>query len=309
MLKNNIQIINFLKKSSNVYTEANNEIIIHCPYCDDALRKNANRHGHLYISVHTPVFHCFRCETSGFLGNLLNDLGFDDFEAIKELNSKFNISIFKKKQLDTVVKKDFNDYILQKNKNFKIGNLCEFEKFEKYMYLRLGNFCDYTKYLISPEIINQKLCAAIYNLAGNFVTARIINSVNNFRYIRNKNINEYYYFQEFNFDVKKDIIISEGIFDILSLYRFSLFPKEQGFYLSILGKNYPRAITWLIENHLMIGEFNIHLIFDVENKKNLQKTLFFCKRVINRLNHRIKIHGYIPTIAEDVGNFPAFEKI
>ena len=121
-LRNLPEVINFLKNSAAVFQDSGNEYVTHCPYCDDALRPNARSHGHLYISKTSPVFHCFRCETSGHLGTLLRDLGFTDNSVLNELGtSKFldvhERSVIKKKQTVSV-----EDSIADKNKRFNIGN-------------------------------------------------------------------------------------------------------------------------------------------------------------------------------------------
>lgn len=309
-IKNQPTIINFLKSVSAVFQDSGNEIVIHCPYCDDALRKDAQKHGHLYISTMSPVFHCFRCDISGFLGVLLKDLGFDDQSVLNELGGSLKFSSKKNSAIGLEQKNNqiYNN-ILLKNLNFVRGDPVNYEKFERYVYSRLGMYCDYTKYLMTPEIINKKLCASFYNCSGNFTTARIINPINNFRYIRNKNFNDYYYFQKLDFDTYKNIVISEGVFDILSLYRFSIFPKQLSFFLAIHGKGFPSAISSLIETHLMIGSYNIHVIFDRDAAQNVKKYLYFCKKIANKLNNEINIIGYIPGISNDAGEFPIIEKV
>ena len=302
-------IVNFLKSSAAVFQDNGNEYITHCPNCDDALRPNARSHGHLYISKTSPVFHCFRCETSGHLGTLLRDLGFTDEEALKELGiSKFlnmhESSVIKKKK-DTTVE----EFISNRNKRFDVGDQANYIKFRKYIFKRLGNYCDFNKYLITPEIINRQLCASFYNKEGNFVTARILEPSNNYRYIRNKGISELYYFQDLDFDKYKNIVVTEGVFDCIKLYRFSdHFPKNETFYIAILGKNYPKTINWLLTTQIPIGKYNINLVFDNDNK-SYKKTMFICCKIGGRINKNVSINGYKPVLLNDAGEYPFLEKI
>ena len=308
-LRNLPVIVNFLKSSAAVFQDSGNEYITHCPYCDDALRPNARSHGHLYISKTTPVFHCFRCETSGHLGMLLKDLGFNDEETLKELgSSKFlNVherSVIKKKR-DITAEMSITD----KNQRFNIGNNGNYIKFRKYIYERLGNYCNFNKYLITPEIINKQLCASFYNNDGSFVTARILEPKNNYRYIRTKGISEPYYFQELDFDKYKNIVVTEGVFDCIKLYRFSdHFPKDETFYVAILGKNYPRTVNWLLTTQIPIGRYKINLIFDNDNGM-YKKTLFICRKIASRINKKVSINGYKPVLLNDAGEYPFLEKI
>ena len=308
-LRNLPEIVNFLKGSAAVFQDSGNEYITHCPYCDDALRPNARSHGHLYISKNSPVFHCFRCETSGHLGTLLRDLGFTDEEALKELgSSKFlnfhERSVIKKKQ-----DKSVRDFIVDKNNRFNIGDQANYIKFRKYIFNRLGNYCDFNKYLISPEIINKQLCASFYNREGNFVTARILEPTNNYRYIRNKGVSESYFFQELDFDRYKNIVMTEGVFDCIKLYRFSdHFPKNETFYIAILGKNYPRTVNWLLTTQIPIGKYDINLVFDNDNKL-YRKTIFICRKIGGRINKKVEINGYKPVLLNDAGEYPFLEKV
>ena len=302
-------IVNFLKNSATVFQDNGNEYITHCPYCDDALRPNARSHGHLYISKTSPVFHCFRCETSGHLGTLLRDLGFTDEDALKELGmSKFlnthEFSAIKKKKDVTA-----EEFISNRNHRFDIGDQANYIKFRKYIFKRLGNYCDFNKYLITPEIINRQLCASFYNRDGNFVTARILEPTNNYRYIRNKGASELYYFQDLDFDQYKNIVITEGVFDCIKLYRFSdHFPKNETFYVAILGKNYPRTVNWLLTTQIPIGEYNINLVFDNDNRL-YKKTMSICRKIIGRINKKVVINGYKPVLLNDAGEYPFLEKI
>lgn len=313
-IKDNFEIINFLKSLSNVYKDNGNEIIIHCPYCDDALRANAKSHGHLYISNKTPVFHCFRCDTSGHLSSLLKDLGFTNTNILADLgNTKYSFSseklLFNQKIKSEKDKLTFFDFLRDKKEKFKKGDIGGYNLFERYIYSRLGMYCDIDKYLIIPEMINGKVCASFFNKNTNFVTSRIIETTTNFRYIRNKDVSELYFFQEMDFDDYTDIVLTEGVFDNIKLYRFcDLYPRNQTFFLSILGKNYGKIIKWLVSQHIPIGKYNIHVVFDKDNKF-YKKTYYFCKKIVKNINQNINVYGYMPIISNDCGEYPFIQKI
>ena len=308
-LRNFPEIINFLKNSAAVFQDSGNEFITHCPYCDDALRPNARSHGHLYISKSNPVFHCFRCEASGHLGTLLRDLGFRDEELLRELGTSKYLNVRERSVIGRKQEKTAHDVILDRNRRFKIGNRGEYIKFRKYVSGRLGNYCDFSKYLITPEIINKQLCASFYNSDGKFTTARILEPTNNYRYIRSKDVSELYYFQELDFDQYKNIVITEGVFDCIKLYRFSdHFPKDETFYVAILGKNYPRTVNWLLTTQIPIGEYDINLVFDNDNKM-YKKTMSICRKIGGRINKKVPINGYKPVLLNDAGEYPFLEKI
>lgn len=308
-IKNNLEVINFLKSTSKVYQENGNEIVIHCPYCDDALRANARSHGHLYISVSAPVFHCFRCETSGFLGTLLRDLGFTNLEVLSELGSLKFLQSSERSLIKKKTEKSIYETIRSKNFNFRLGETNNYYQFEKYVFSRIGSFCDIDRYLITPEVIDKKLCASFYNADGNYVTSRILNPMNNYRYVRSKGVSELYYFQELDFDTYEEIVLGEGVFDVLKLYRFSdLFPKNKTFYMAILGKNYGRVVNWLLESQIPIGSYRINLVFDNDNKFQ-KKSIHFCRKIANRINPNVEVNGFRPVLLNDAAEFPFLEKI
>jgi hypothetical protein len=84
--------INFLKENLGEPVKVKSkEIICRCPWCE--LGKNKT-HYHLYISLTSPIFHCFHgeCQTSGTIKKLILKLtGIDtsdkyvDREKIKEI--------------------------------------------------------------------------------------------------------------------------------------------------------------------------------------------------------------------------------
>lgn len=68
-------IIQALKSNSKVFYQSSTEIIMFCPFCNDSTRKGPGKvptHGHLYISLNEPVYHCQRCKTSGHIITLLS---------------------------------------------------------------------------------------------------------------------------------------------------------------------------------------------------------------------------------------------
>lgn len=308
-IRNFPEIINFLKGSAAVFHDSGDEFVTHCPYCDDALRPNARSHGHLYISKTNPVFHCFRCEASGHLSTLLRDLGFSNETVLHDLGSSKYLNIHEKSVIRKKQEHTIQDIICDSNKRFKIGNLGNYIKFRKYIFDRIGNYCDFNKYLITPEIINKQLCAAFYNHDGNFTTARILEPTNNYRYIRSKNVSETYFFQDLDFDQYKNIVVTEGVFDCIKLYRFSdHFPKNETFYVAILGKNYPRTVNWLLTTQIPIGKYNINLVFDNDNKL-YKKTMSICRKIGGRINKNVSINGYKPVLLNDAGEYPFLEQI
>lgn len=299
-------IIQFLKRVSGYFKQSSKEFIIHCPYCDDATRKNAHSHGHLYISIERPVFHCFRCDSSGVLINLIKDLGYNDESVINRLSSSVKFNVEKNSTVKLNRSKSINFY--ERLLNMKFCNPGLFDEGVRYIQSRIDRYVDLNYYRMIPEMINNQTCISFYNYDNNFTTARIITPKKNYRYIKNNGSMDLYYFQEKDFDQYDNIVLAEGPFDIVSLHRYSVFPKDKSFYLALLSKNYGKVLTRLIQSELMIGRYNVHLVFDSDNSYYMY-VLKVCQKIANRFNQLITVNGYRPVISNDVGEMPLIRMV
>lgn len=297
------------KVSPNMYTDMGSEIQIHCPFCDDAQRPHASNHGHLYLAINAPVFNCFRCGTSGTILRLLLETGFTDDDVIKYISSFIRYNFIKdySKKVSTSYKQIQNLYINNTTKvvEFKKNNIDLFKTFQKYIINRIGNV-DYNTFFIHPIMLENSLCCGFNNSDNEFITARII-SKSKARYINSKE-NYLYYFQPNNFEIYNQIVIGEGPFDIIPLYLFSNKFKNCLF-ISIGGKKYLSTIEYLITRFILIGKYEIHLIFDSDFKlPNL--TLNRCKFLVEKYNSDILVKGYTPIEPfQDTGDFPQVTEI
>ena len=288
---------------------SSNEIQIHCPFCDDASRKNAASHGHLYISTDKCVFHCFRCGMSGSVVKLLIYTSFDDNDVIKLLSQNINYKFIKNitvknLKLDNVINK-----IININGKFTIDQPKLFNKYKYYIFKRIGEYIDFTNYLIAPTITidkykKQTLSCQFYNANFELITTRFIDS--RFRY--QKNSNNLYYFQKKDFDKYKEITITEGAFDAINLDLYNNNFKNN-FFISMHGKKYVKTIEDLILNELLIGIFKINLVYDQDytfKNNNLKK----CQTIAKKLNPEITIDGFAPmNKVNDVADFSAVQQI
>jgi hypothetical protein len=284
-----------LKGISSIYNDTGNEIIIFCPFCDDATRRANPTHGHCYIAKTSPVFICFRCDVSGNLRKLLE---YTDFKDIKLLNS---IASFK--SIGTRVKNVYtNTSQIQLD---YVNTLCafrysypkEYDIFKNYIAMRIGNVNILT-FNILPSFIDNKLICSFYNYLNMRITTRFINNSK----IRYKHHGGQYFFQKPKFD---NIIICEGPFDIINMY---LYGSLKGFFIAMCGKKYVEVVQNLILCECMIGKHNIHVIFDsdVKNKKFILQKL---RNIAITLNDEIMINGYVPTLSKDVGEIPIIDDI
>jgi hypothetical protein len=299
------QIVDHLHSISKLYKDQAGEIVIHCPFCDDASRKNALSHGHCYLSKTHPVFHCFRCDSSGTLLRLLIETGFDDSEILSYLNQslsyKFTKNYYQQSKKRVIKLNQIYNDIIKQNIEFQLNNEKQFEVYKQYLKSRLGDV-DFSKFLITPDLFHNKLCCNFINSDNILVVQRIIDNTDQFRYHLNKQSNGLYYFQEKNFEIFNRIVLAEGPFDIIPLYLYNYNFKDC-FFMSISGKKYISVLENLLIQDLLIGNFQINLIFDKD--VDYKKYMYRSKSIVTLYNSDIELKGHLPLIKKDTGEFPA----
>lgn len=283
-------ILHFRKISPGMFRNLGKEIMIHCPFCNDAMRQNSSDHGHLYFSIDFPVFNCFRCNTSGTLIKFLILTDFVDEDVFNYLKQFIHHNFTK----DIQIRK--YDYNLNKIKKKIIAYLTKFIKdnkkefniFKNYLYERIGEFV-FADFLVVPKIEENNISCCFYNSEGIMITKRFIKD-NKKRYQKKSGR---YFFQNKDFSKYKNIVIAEGPFDIITLYLFNL-KFDNSLFFALCGKNYLNFLEESILNDMIIGEYNINLIFD--NDYNYINTYNKCKILTRNLNKDITLNGFVPSI-------------
>lgn len=321
-------VVNHLKFiSPGMFQDKGSHIAMFCQFCDDATRKPNPQHGHLYVSKNLPVFYCQRCAETGTILKLLLSTGFDDQEAISYLSGflkyYFTKDYFKINQRRKSKKKKINEiknFTLNKLWNLRKENRDNYEMFINYIKNRIGNV-DFTKFFIYPDYIEFKknelafkyFSCCFLNRFGNFSTARVIEKNSYYRF-RNSNDNSLYFFQKNDFEKYNQIVLSEGVFDILNTYLYnSKFDMENTFYASVNGKKFISNIEYLTITELLLGDYEINIVFDNDDE-NFKKTIKIARKIVNSFNNNITIKGWLPSFnlnqrVKDTGDFPSITEI
>lgn len=306
-------IVYFLQSISSIYKELNNGWVqILCPFCDDSTRKNTKiSHGHFYIAKTTNYCHCFRCEYQNSLSRALTSLGFSDKASLLILtqNNTNNFYYFKNK-LKTVDKihNIFNfldDYYVK----FKSNHPNEFDEFLKYIYSRCSDI-NPIEFLIQPIIKDGYLLAGFYNINGQYVTGRYITKHPKFRYLNENNaVKPYYFFQDiYNISDYSNIVICEGAFDLINLYRYYKH-FNNAFYIAIGGKQFNKILKELLTSYLLIGNYHFNIILDNDLNMKSTKLINSCSNTIQSLNPFATISFFIPSLYKDVSDLVQLEKL
>lgn len=298
------EIITHLKSISKRYNKhSSGWIEIFCPWCDDAIRKTNPSHGHLYISPTNSFVHCFRCGAKSNLEKLLVDTNFKNNKILKLLKKTGNISYRSYKTIQSPKIDNIQKHIKTYNKSFPKD---KFQQFQNYIYSRCLNI-NSTKFYLLPIFYQNQLMVQFLNSNGSIVGNRFISKSK--RYLNSKE-RHLYFFQDINNIDKYDFItLAEGAFDIINLFNYChYFNNDKTFYVAICGCDYKSTITTLITNYLMIGKYQINIVFDngIQYLKQITHQILF---TINELNCEIKIQFYLPLIAKDVSDVMLIKQI
>lgn len=310
--------------SPTMFQDKGSHYMMFCQFCNDATRKPNPAHGHLYVSKELPVFYCQRCGKAGTILNLLISTGFNDEECLEFISSflkyKFTKDHYKQIEKKKKTKKiSLRDHFVEEIKKVKKEEPKNYDVFLNYLHNRVGTF-DYLFFLLTPGYVSIKtkynsflnfFSCKFNNTQGEFSTARIIEQNEYFRF-KNSGKDNLYFFQDLDFENQKSIVLTEGPFDIINTYLYNnTFNNNQTFFASVNGKKFLSSIEKLVMQELLIGNYEINIIFDNDDFQYL-KTLNKTRSLIKNLNNNIIIRGWLPSLAnsaKDVSDFPSLIEI
>lgn len=152
--------------------------------------------------------------------------------------------------------------------------------------------------MIYPSLVNNYLNLTFCNTENDLVCWRNIDPNSNFRYKMNKGL---YFFQEKKFDDQTEIVLSEGPFDIINMYLYNTSFKNN-FFQAIHSSRYFLELENLIIRHLLIGSYNINIVFD--SNINIQKNIYYLN-FLKKYNENISFKYWQPTYNyKDAGENP-----
>lgn len=261
------------------------EILTRCPNCGDSQDKTK---AHLYIGLGSedtpPMYNCFKCRYRGIVdSSFMMKLNLYDADVLSSLNKTYKNKIRSNKNTNKYYMR--NKFI--RNSNISYNKL-------KYINDRLGTSLSLTnmeelKIVLNIEdLLDQNNITditreeyVINDLNKNYIgfmtmnndrlIMRNYNESSKMRYI-NYNIfgneSSRFYVIPTNIDISQyvKVYITEGIFDILSLYLNVIEDKYNTIFVAVGGKGYSEFIKYILEETNIINvEFNIMIDSDVEN--------------------------------------------
>lgn len=305
-----------------------------CPFCGDS--KTKLNTGHLYIKVNPEdnypmVYHCFKCEESG----IVND-SFLMAMDINDINLKSNIVSLNKTSDKIKGQKFFNeDKII--NFGYKLPEIKDYNKI-RYIEDRLENTLsneDISKFKIITSLrdflvfnnikeisMDNYICHNIeknyvgfLTFGGAYILFRDISNKQYYKWIKYPVTEEsrgckLFYSIENSIDVfireNININLSEGVMDILSLYKNLEYNSNNDLNIAVGGKQYLPILNTLSGMGFVGSNINLNIFSDndvVFNKKAKNPTdVGYFKKLLNRQKY---LYGntniYYNLIDKDIG--------
>lgn len=286
--------LDYLKRKLGDHVKATpKNIIIPCPWCEYNQEKD---HYHMYISIETPIFHCFHanCEKSGILGKLIKVLEGHDISE-KFVDKNILKESLKRKEIFV------DQEIKQKNIYFPAINPSKFMLKDMYIRQRL-KFANLSTHMIKGLIYDFEEFVRINNLPiyenvfrlkdyiqSNFVgfltennstvIFRNIDSSHSMKFykysIQKSNFLDYYKLPGYNKNSNK-VVLAEGIFDIFTEHLFDSLDlkKDVKLYASALSSKYLSLIQSIVFHEqlfkpevVILSDQGIHLDYYRKMKK------------------------------------------
>ena len=305
-----------------------------CPFCGDS--KTKLNTGHLYIKINPEdnypmVYHCFKCEESGIV-----DDSFLRTMDINDINLKSNI-VSLNKTSDRIKGQKFlnEDKII--NFGYKLPEIKDYKKI-KYIEDRLENNLsseDISKFKIITSLRDfliynnikeitmenfichniEKNYVGFLSFGGAYILFRDVSNTQNYKWIKYPVTREssgckLFYSIENSIDVfnKENINInlSEGVMDILSLYKNLKYNKDNDLNIAVCGKQYLSILNTLSGMGFVGSNINLNIFSDNDvtfNKKAKNPTdVKYFKKLLNKQKY---LYGntniYYNLIDKDIG--------
>jgi len=226
-----------------------------CPYCGDTPREH-----HLGINFNkTPIFHCFRCNTSGTLERLAKDFNLNYYLFYLYLRRYYNLLDINNYETNNIL--DISGFIniTKLNNKYKYINYLYSRGFNKIINI-LENYC-YINYLFI-KFFNRIIGRDITNTKNRrYMSFKIDSKDNNNTFVLSSDI-------FINKNNNNNIYIFEGIYDMLSMIELYYNNINNILGISLLNNNISKNLIDYI----------------ITNFKNIKNIYFCLDRDINILN-------------------------
>lgn len=277
-------------------------IICPCPWCDVGRETSKP---HLWISLFSPIFNCFRagCGESGVISKLLRNIEGTDTSDIyvnkermksfakQRLTLKRNILRPKKLSLPPLYERVFPAKSLYTKQRFKFAktDICSVKGliFDVHEFIRINKIQLEEKVLNFIDYLHTNFVGFLFEHHTG-VIFRNIDPKAEFRYYK-LGIQEYQLLDYYKLDTgnrnSKDVVLSEGIYDIFAEHIFDVLELRQKVKLYAAGLSSKfQSLIKSIAFHEQVFKQNVHILsdsgVDIEYYKKLK---FFNRHLIKSM--------------------------
>lgn len=286
-----------------------NQYRMRCPICGDS--QSNPKEAHMYLkcdfdSEEPILYNCFKgnCQAKGKIdAKFLKQIGVK-VKGIDKLSSQVynKISNYKNLEFDVVCGEPIKDSYQMKYIEWRLGKGFNIDDYNKFKII-----WDYNKFYecISNKKINippNDKNISFLSSDKSMVLSRSFNDNGMYSWLKthifnSSNVNEYSISTELDIFTKDQIYIniSEGIFDILSVYK-NFNTGDNSAYVAVLGSRYESGIQNIINKGLFGKNVNVNIYADTDiNLSALKYSLLKYKWLFN------KISIYTNILYKDVG--------
>ena len=290
------------KTGLGYFNGGHSELICRCPFPGCEMDEGKKYHyGRLYIDINTPVFHCFRCQTSGSIFKLFQQLNLkkEDFLILDHPALVFKGQRRRIHTADTNIVDVYDTLQLPKVEPSEI-----YRKKEQYLKGRIGvdedihsipnlvlnirefierNNIQLTKYDERfVEIYEQQYVGFVSSRGTIMVLRKAWGEGDDYRKLQITNSGEFKDFYGLRSGhIKKDtinkIVICEGIFDLLvgiKSTKLQSLKQDSVFWAAALGSHYRKLINSLL-HYVKLPMVDVVVLSDKDKKPTdkIYKTL------------------------------------
>lgn len=293
--------LEYLKQKDLEPKVTNKNIIVKCPWCEYGQTKS---HYHLYISLFSPIFHCFHapCERGGFIKKFLQKV--EGHDVSEDFFDKDKLKEYQQKQVFEQQQKLETRYVLPplKKESFSLKELYIKKRF-KFSNIPLesvkGLIFDFDAFLELNNIpVDDNLFRLLDYLQRNFVgfltenhstvMFRNIDDSHEFRFYKHQlhyvPFIDYYKLKGFN-PISTKVVLAEGIFDIFAEHIFDnlKIKNDVSLYASVLSSKYINLVN-SIAFHEQIYRPDVIILSDRGIAlEQYQKMFHYNKHIINTM--------------------------
>ena len=274
-----------------------------CPKCGD-------RKWHCYVKIDLDsdcpvVFNCFKCNSSGIVDkSFLEYIGMSDISIPKfKYGKKINVSetVSTKIDLNSITVDESDDITgICNYVNDRVGHYPTLSELQSFGYV--GNPYKYTRDFLGVEGQASLKNRFWFRLTNGNISGRWYDDNIDMRWLRYKsNRVKTSGLYKINVPVDLyqpiDIIIAEGVMDVIGLY-YNYTGAKNCVYIAVMGKDYNRAIKYIIDRGIFGTCVSVKIFKDVDVNVNDIRIDYNTKKLFKRVD----IYGNI--LDKDYGVLP-----